>query len=122
MKAQDCEFFTHPPTSEKYHNPHRIGEMDVKCRQIKTKMERATIWVMQPKSHKVGKLFHRYPFSAKEKCVASESMDFVKLSFVICFAVMSMFSAVMFLNDQLASTYPGLYININMLRLCLLTW
>lgn len=34
MKAQDCEFFTHPPTS-KISQSSPDGKMDVKCRQIK---------------------------------------------------------------------------------------
>ena len=38
----------------------------------KSKMENATIWVVQPKSHKVGELFHRYPFSAKEKNICDK--------------------------------------------------
>lgn len=51
----------------------------------KSKMENATIWVVQPKSHKVGELFHRYPFSAKEKKYAtSGSWTFVHSSVVIC--------------------------------------
>ena len=77
----------------------------------KSKMENATIWVMQPKSHKVGELFHRYPISAKEKYVTSGSLD------VCAFITCDLFCSLMFLifgsdvfeTNVLASTYPGLY-------------
>ena len=82
MKAQDCEFFTHPPTS-KVSQSSPDGKMDVKCRQIKNgkrnHMGRAT---QIPQS---GRTVPSIPlFCEGKKYATSGSWTFVHSSVVIC--------------------------------------
>lgn len=85
----------------------------------KSKMENATIWVVQPKSHKVGELFHRYPFSAKEKNMRQVDhgrLCIRQLSFVC--SLMFLILAVMFFKQTFWRRRILGYANMNTEFLC----